>query len=73
MKWFRHLIRLPDNIPSNTTLKYSNEETKRPRSRQRLTTKKMMEKHLNGYNLNWDLAIQMAIENIEITVVRCLF
>ena len=64
---------MPDNIPSNTTLKYSNEETKRPRSRQRLTTKKMMEKHLNGYNLNWDLAIQMAIENIEITVVRCLF
>ena len=40
MKWFRHLIRLPDNIPSNTTLKYLNEETKRPRSRQRLTTKK---------------------------------
>lgn len=40
MKWFRHLIRLPDNIPSNITLKYLNEETKRPRSRQRLTTKK---------------------------------
>ena len=29
MKWFGHLIRLPDNTPAKTTLKYLNEETKR--------------------------------------------
>ena len=58
MKRLRYLIRLPDNTglpdntPAKTTLKYLNEETKRPRSRQRTTWKKMMEKNLNDYNLN---------------------
>ena len=35
MKWFGHLIRLPDNTPAKTALKY--EETKRSRGRQRTT------------------------------------
>ena len=58
MKRLRYLIRLPDNTglpdntPAKTTLKYLNEETKRPRGRQRTTWKKMMEKNLNDYNLN---------------------
>ena len=30
MKWFRYLIRLPDNTPTKTALKYLNEEMKRP-------------------------------------------
>ena len=31
MKWFRNLIRLPDNTPQETAFKYLNEEIKRPR------------------------------------------
>ena len=31
-----------------------------PQGRQRTTCKKMMEKNLNNYNLNWDSATEMA-------------
>ena len=55
-----HSIRLPDNIPATTTLNYLNKETKRPRGRQRSTWKKMMEKNLNDYNLNWESATETA-------------
>ena len=30
MKWFGNLMRLPDNTPTKTDLKYFYEETKRP-------------------------------------------
>ena len=44
MRWFRHLIRLPDNNPAKTYLKYLNEEPERHLDRKRTTWKKMMEK-----------------------------
>ena len=42
IKWFGHLIRLPNNTPSKTPLKYLNEKTKRPQGQQRATCPKMM-------------------------------
>ena len=57
---YQHLsCRLTDNIPVNS---FKILTVKRPRNRQRSTKKKTMEKNLNDYNLNWDFAIEMAID-----------
>ena len=57
IKWFEHLIKLPDNTSAKIILKYLNEETEDVAIDKGQAGKNRLKKTINYCNLNWDSAV----------------
>ena len=61
LKWFGHLIRLPENTPAKIALMHFTKNSKNPRGRPRLTWVSMITNNLKYLNLTWEQATEMAL------------
>ena len=61
LKWFGHLMRLPDGTPAKKALAYADEKYQRPRGRPVSTWLALLKKQLfNDHGLVWNEACQLA-------------
>ena len=56
MRWFAHVMRLPEETPVHQALVYALQDYKRPTGRPALTWISMMEKQLLKQNMTWEEA-----------------
>ena len=56
MRWFAHVMRLPEDTPVHQALVYALQDYKRPTGRPALTWISMMKKQLLRQNMTWEEA-----------------
>ena len=54
MRWFVHIMRLPEETPVHQALVYALQDYKRPTGRPALTWISMMKKQLLRQNMTWE-------------------
>ena len=60
LRWFGHMVRLPNDTPAKMAFSYALKEEPKPRGRPKLTWIKMITKVFSNNNLTWDEAIEKA-------------
>ena len=66
MRWFGHVVRMPENTPVQKALTYAQEQYNRPRGKPKATWLSLMKKQLaEEHNLSWDEACLVAQDRVS--------
>ena len=66
MRWFGHVVRMPENTPVQKALTYAQERYNRPRGKPKATWLSLMKKQLaEEYNLSWEGACLVAQDRVS--------
>ena len=60
LKWFGHLMRLPENTSAKIALRHASEPHRKPRGKHATTWTTMMTNRFKELNLTWDEASESA-------------
>ena len=60
LKWFGHVIRLPDDTPANRAIQYAVSQYRKPRGRSPSTWISVLKKLIEDHGLSWNEARALA-------------